>query len=110
MRDTLKIFLAKWRLDDTVGVKPVLFPNQDNCNLAKMLSERQSGFSYAYEEETRVGRFIASDGATVMGFKVIGVSREEAASIAKECQRIAIWDMYEFRKAADRALGAPSNV
>jgi hypothetical protein len=110
MRDTLKIFLAKWRLDDSGGVKPLLLPLKDNGDVAKMLSERQSGFSYVYEEETRVGRYIASDGATVMGFKVIGVSRQEAASIAIECRRIAIWDMYEFRKAADRALGAETNV
>ena len=109
MRDTLKIFLAKWRLDDTVGAKPILLPVQDDGDLAKILSERQSGFSYVYEEETRIGRFIASDGATVMGFKVIGVSRQEAASIAIECKRIEIWDMYEFRKAADRALAAASN-
>jgi len=110
MRDTLKIILAKWRLDDSVAVKPFLLPNQGNGNLAKILSERQSGFSYAYEEESRIGRFIASDGATVLGFKVIGVSRQEAASIAEECKHIEIWDMYEFRKAADRALGAPNNV
>ena len=65
MRDTLKIFLAKWRLDDTGAVKAFLLPPQDGGNLAKMLSERQAGFSYVYEEESRVGRFIASDGATV---------------------------------------------
>jgi hypothetical protein len=110
MRDTLKIFLAKWRLDDTGAVKAFLLPAQDSGNLAKMLSERQAGFSYVYEEESRIGRFIASDGATVMGFKVIDVSRQEAASIASECKHIEIWDMYEFRKAADRALGASSNV
>jgi hypothetical protein len=110
MRDTLKIFLAKWRLDDTGAAKALLLPLQDNGNLAKMLSERQSGFSYVYEEDSRVGRFIASDGATVLGFKVIGVSRQEAAMIAAECKLIEIWDMYEFRKAADRALGAPANT
>jgi len=110
MRDTLKIFLAKWRLDDTGAAKALLLPLRDNGNLAKMLSERQSGFSCAYEEESRVGRFIASDGATVMGFKVIGISRQEAAMIAAECKLIEIWDMYEFRKAADRALGASTDA
>jgi hypothetical protein len=109
MRDTLKIFLAKWRLDATGAPKALLLPLQNNGDLAKMLSERQSGFSYVYEEDSHVGRFIASDGATVMGFKVIGVSRQEAAMIAIECKRIEIWDMYEFRKAADRALGAPTD-
>src|SRR5271169_3448689 len=110
MRDTLKIFLAKWRLDDSVALKSLLLPIQNDVNLAKMLSERQSGFSYVYEQESRIGRFIASDGSNVMGFKVIGVSRQEAAAIAAECKHIEIWDMYEFRKAADRALGAPGNV
>jgi hypothetical protein len=105
MRDTLKIFLAKVRLDDAVAVKSLLSPIQEYGNLAKMLSERQSGFSYAYEEESRVGRFIASNGVTVMSFSVTGLTRQEAESIAQECERLAVWDMYEIRKAADRALG-----
>ena len=106
MRDTLKILLTKARLDDSAAVNSLLLPIQDHRILAKMLSERQSGFSYAYEEESRIGRFIASNGVTVMSFSVTGVTRREAASIAEECERIAVWDMYEIRKAADRALGA----
>jgi hypothetical protein len=108
MRCTLKIFLAKVRLDDTAAVKSLLLPIQDKGNLAKMLSERQSGFSYAYEEESRIGRFIASNGVTVMSFSITGVTRQETASIAEACEGIAVWDMYEIRKAADRALGASS--
>jgi hypothetical protein len=80
-------------------------PIQEYGNLTKMLSERRSGFSYAYEEESGVGRFIASNGVIVMSFSVTGVTRREAASIAQECERIAVWDMYEIRKATDRALG-----
>jgi len=106
MRDTLKILLAKARLDDTVAVNSLLLPIQEYGNLTKMFSERRSGFSYAYEEESRVGRFVASNGVTVMSFSVTGVTRQEAASIAQECERIAVWDMYEIRKATDRALGA----
>jgi len=107
MRDTLKIFLAKVRLDDAAAVQTVVLPIQEYGNLAKMLSERQSGFSYAYEEESRVGRFIASNGITAISFSVTGVTRQEAESIAQECERIAVWDMYEIRKAADRVLTAP---
>lgn len=106
MRDTLKIVLTKLRLDDTAAVKSLLLPTQNNANLAKLLSERQSGFAYAYEEESRVGRFIASNGTTVMIFSIACITSQEAASIAEECERIAVWDMYEIRKAADRALGA----
>jgi len=106
MRDTLKIVLAKARLDDTVAVKSLLLPIQEYGNLTKMFMERRSGFSYAYEEESRVGRFIASNGVTAMSFSVTSVTREEAASIAQECERIAVWDIYEIRKATDRALGA----
>ncbi len=106
MRETLKIVLTKVRLDDTAAVKSLQLPVQNNGGLAKMLSERQSGFSYAYEEESRIGRFIASNGTTVMSFSVAGITSQEAASIAGECERIAVWDMYEIRKAADRALGA----
>lgn len=105
MRDTLKIFLAKARLDDAVAVQSLLLPIQGYGNLRKMFSEHHSGFSYAYEEESSIGRFVASNGVTVMSFSVTGVTREEAASIAQECERIAVWDMYEIRKAADRALG-----
>lgn len=110
MRDHLKIFLEKWRHDDSAAVKPLLLPIQENSNLTKMLSERQSGFSYAYDEKSRVGRFIASDGISMLGFKVIGLTSEEAAAIAVECKRIVLWDMYEFRKAADRALGTANRV
>ena len=107
MRDTLKIVLAKARLDDTVAVKSLLLPIQEYGNLTKMFSERRSGFSYAYEEESRVGRFIASNGITAISFSVTGVTRQEAESIAQECERIAVWDMYEIRKVADRVLTAP---
>jgi hypothetical protein len=107
MRDTLKILLTKARLDDAAAVQSLLSPIKDHVNLTNMLSERRSGFSYSYEEDSCVGRYIASNGVTVMSFSVTGVSRQEAASIAQECERIAVWDMYEIRKAADRALGAP---
>lgn len=105
MRETLKIVLTKVRLDDSAAVKSLLLPIQNDGDLVKLLSQRQSGFSYAYEEESRIGRFIASNGTTVMSFSVAGITPQEAASIAGECERIAVWGMYEIRKAADRALG-----
>ncbi|MGP8229152.1 MAG: hypothetical protein ACLQUM_07315 [Steroidobacteraceae bacterium] len=79
---------------------------RNNRDLAKLLKERQSGFSYAYEEESRAGRYIASNGTTVMIFSIACLTSRQAASIAGECERIAVWNMYEIRKAADRALGA----
>jgi hypothetical protein len=105
MRDTLKIFLVNVRLDDSAAVQSVLSIH-DNRNLAKMLGERRPGFSYAYEEESCVGRFIASNGRTALSFSVTGITRQEAALIAAECEQIVLWNIYEFRKAADRALGA----
>ena len=110
MRDTLKIYLSKWHLDDTAAAGSLLFPVQDTASLAKMVSGRQPGFSYVYEEESRIGRFVACDGSTMLGFNVVGVTRQEVASIANECKRIALWDINEFRKAADRALGTSSSV
>jgi hypothetical protein len=110
MRDTLKIYLSKWHLDDTAAAGSLLFPVQDTGNLAKMISGRQPGFTCVYEEESRVGRFIACDGATMLGFNVVGVTRQEVASIAEECKRIAVWDINEFRKAADRALGTSNSA
>jgi hypothetical protein len=110
MRDTLKIYLSKWHVDDTAAARSLLFPVQDTASLAKMVSGRQPGFSYVYEEESRIGRFVACDGATMLGFNVVGVTRQEVASIANECKRIALWDINEFRKAADRALGTSSSV
>jgi hypothetical protein len=41
-----------------------------------------------------------------MSFSIAGITRQQAASIAEECEQIAVWDMLEIRKAADRALGA----
>jgi hypothetical protein len=106
MKDTLKILLVKVRLDDTAAVKSLLLPIRDNGNLVRMLSERQSGISYAYEEESRMGRFVASNGVTVMSFSITDITRGQAASIAEECEQIAVWDMLEIRKATDRALSA----
>jgi hypothetical protein len=106
MTDTLKILLAKVRLDDTAAVSSLLLPIKDNGSVVRMLTERQSGISYAYEEESRIGRFIASNGVTVMSFSITGITRSQAASIAEECEQIAVWDMLEIRKATDRALGA----
>jgi hypothetical protein len=105
MRDTLKFFLAKVRLDDTAAVQSILSIH-NNRKLAKMLGERRPGFSYAYEEESCIGRFVASDGCTALSFSVTGITRQEAALIALECEQIVLWDIYEFRKAADRVLGA----
>jgi hypothetical protein len=106
MKDTLKILLVKARLDDTAAVKSLLLPIQANGDLARMLSERQSGISFAYEEESRMGRFVASNGVSVMSFSIIGITRGQAASIAEECEQIAVWDLLEIRKATDRALSA----
>ena len=66
---------------------------------------RQSGFSYAYDEASRTGRFVASNGTIVMSFNIEDLTRKEAAEIARECELIAVWNMHEIRKAADRALG-----
>ena len=106
MKEALKIVLTKVRLDDTAAVKSLLLPIQGNGDLAKLITERQSGFSHIYEEDTHIGRFVASNGAAVMSFSVAGITHQEAAAIAGECERIAVWNMYEIRKAADRALGA----
>jgi len=104
MRGTLKILLVKVRLDDTAAVKSLL-PILDNGDLARMLRERQSGISYAYEEESGMGRFIASNGVTVMSFSITRITRQQAASIAAECEQMAVWDVHEIRKTTDRALG-----
>jgi hypothetical protein len=106
MRDTLKILLVKVRLDDTAAVKSLLLPIQNSSDLVRMLSERQSGISFVYEEESRIGRFVASNGVTVMSFSITGITRGQAVSIAEECEQIAVWDMLEIRKATDRALSA----
>ncbi|MGO9037949.1 MAG: hypothetical protein ACLPX1_16055 [Steroidobacteraceae bacterium] len=106
MRDTLKIVLTKLRLDTPAAVESLPSSIRNNRDLAKLLKERQSGFSYAYEEESRAGRYIASNGTTVMIFSIACLTSRQAASIAGECERIAVWNMYEIRKAADRALGA----
>jgi len=42
MRDTLKIFLAKARLDDTVAVRSLSLPIQEYGNLTKIFRERRA--------------------------------------------------------------------
>jgi hypothetical protein len=104
MKDTLKILLVKVRLDDSAAVSSLLSPTQDNGDVLRMLSERRSGISHAYDEESGIGRFIASNGVTVMSFSISDITRGQAASIAEECGQISVWDMLEIRKATDRAL------
>ena len=48
----------------------------------------------------------AIDGRTALSFSVTGITRREAVLIAAECEQIFLWDICEFRKAADRALGS----
>jgi hypothetical protein len=47
----------------------------------------------------------AINGRTALSFSVRHNARE-AVLIAAECEQIFLWDIYEFRKAADRALGS----
>jgi len=88
MRDTLKILLAKARLDDTVAVNSLLLPIQEYGNLTKMFSEHRSGFSYAYEEESRVGRFVASNGVTLNFVANIDTNGREL-TLASDGERFA---------------------
>jgi hypothetical protein len=64
------------------------------------------GFLFEYDENARVGRFVASDGYIMLCFSVTRLQRDEAEAIALQCEGIEVWDMIAFRDAANRAMGA----
>jgi hypothetical protein len=73
--------------------------------LAKVLQDRESVSSRAYDDETWTARFVASDGQEVKCFTVTDITIDQAEMIAANCTDILGCDEVEFREAVARSLG-----
>ena len=78
-------------------------PNSEN--LAKVLQDRESVSSRAYDDETWTARFVASDGQVVKCFAVTDITIDQAEMIAAACTDILACDEAEFREAVAHSLG-----
>jgi hypothetical protein len=73
--------------------------------LAKVLEDRHSLASRAYDDETWTARFVASDATLVKCFTVSDVTIDQAEMIAAACPDIGGLELDEFRQAVRQALG-----
>jgi hypothetical protein len=105
MSDTVQIFLANARRDDSEAMAKLLSPLRDGGAVARSLESEQSGYAFGYDPQARVARFIVSDGTLASCFSVVGVSRDEAASISKACETKTDWSFNSFQATVARVLG-----
>jgi hypothetical protein len=104
----IKILDAMARLDDAEAMGRLLAPIPDSDQLRPMLVPGYSGRSQRYFREMLKGLYIAADGVTVACLTVTGITLEQGATIAAECDAIAQWTAAAFNQAVERALGIQS--
>jgi hypothetical protein len=100
-----KILLTSARLDDAEAMARFLLdiPNRDD--LAKVLQIGKPVSSRAYDDETWIARFVASDGRVVKCFAVTDITIDQAEMIAAACIDISAWDEALFRETVAQSLG-----
>ncbi len=96
--------MAIARLDDPAAMAQFLFPIPNGDQLAKLLYERKSISSRAYDDETWTGRFVASDGTVVKCFTVADITIDQAEMIAAVCIDLSHWQEAEFRDTVEQVL------
>ncbi|MGC1520429.1 MAG: hypothetical protein WA803_02715 [Steroidobacteraceae bacterium] len=100
-----RIVFAAARLDDADAMATFLsgIPNRDD--LARVLEERKPVASRAYDDDSWVARFVASDGRVVKCFAVTDITIDQAEMIAAATMNLSAWDENEFRQAVVQSLG-----
>jgi hypothetical protein len=101
-----KILSAKARLDDSAAMAALLAPISNSDVLSHRLAERRPGRMQAYDRETRIARYVVTDGSIAACYTVTDLTLEQAATIAAECESISAWELVTFQAAVERALGA----
>jgi hypothetical protein len=81
---------------------------QDEGATARALAAGGALFVFAYNPQSSTGRYVACDGRLVSCFSLVGVSRSEAAAVAKACERNTDWSLSAFQETASRTLGGVS--
>jgi hypothetical protein len=100
-----RIFTAAARRDDADAMAKLLAPISDSDGLRKILEPGISVAAKAYEDEANLGRFVFSDGVTVLCFTVTGITLDQATAIATVCDEMGTsWSAKAFKSAVETAL------
>ena len=102
---TAKICDAVARLDDPTALNALLAPLRGGATLRKRLRPGFRGHKYFYDRETRIARYLLTNGDVVVCYSVTEVSLGEAKAIGARCEGIDEWCMTAFQAAVERALG-----
>jgi hypothetical protein len=101
-----RILSALARLNDAAAVNQLLAPMRNRATLKRKLRPGFCGHKYTYDLNTRIARFLLTNGEIVACYSVTGVSLEEAKSIAIACEHLGVWSMRTFQAAVVGALAA----
>jgi hypothetical protein len=93
-------------LDDAVGMTQFLSPIPNSDQLAKVLDDRKSVSSRAYDDENWTARFVASDGVLVKCFTVSDITIDQAEIIAAVGIDLNACQEAEFRDIVQEVLAA----
>jgi hypothetical protein len=85
-----------------------LSPIRESGLLVEALRSKEKPVTWAhYDEQTRVARYVVSDGTTVMCIALTDITLYQADQVEVACEDIAEWGTQSFRRAVEQALGAP---
>ncbi|HEV7612495.1 MAG TPA: hypothetical protein VGO37_11500 [Steroidobacteraceae bacterium] len=96
--------MATARLEDPEAMGRFLAPIPNSDQLAKILYERKSVSSRAYDDETWTARFVVSDGIVVKCFTVADITIDQAEMIAAVCIDLSEWQEADFRDMVEQLL------
>ena len=101
----IKLFVAYARLNDAVALDTMIGPIHNGEQLRAILKPGWTGRTQGYHQETQAARYIVCDGEIAMCCTLNGVSLEQAAEVAAECDDIKEWSASAFMDVASRVLG-----
>ena len=99
-----KITASRASIEDAAQMTEFLarLPNSDG--LKTLLEHRRVVSTRDYEDEEMSALFVRSDGATVVCYKVDGVTIDESEMIAAQCELLEHWNLENFSRAVHIAL------
>jgi hypothetical protein len=100
-----KISCSMAQLDDAAAMARFLSAIPNGEALGKILQDKKTVTSRAYDDDTWTARFVASDGHTVKCFAVSDITIDQAEMIAAACLDTFAWDEAGFRAAVAESLG-----
>jgi hypothetical protein len=101
-----RILSALARLNDPAAMSELLAPMRGKAALRRKLRPGFCGHKYTYDLNTRIARYLLTNGEIVACYSVTEVSLEEAKTIALACEELGEWSIRTFQAAVVHALGA----